>query len=179
MRHGLQLAGITLLWLVGLKLDLDCPVPHCLMGSRDQWEFQQFFRPQWQSLCTVLTAGNCLPLGPCKATVKESKSVSIQMFLELADIFRGWYKPGRWENNNFVRFSKKEQYTYNYFACNISRKNPRNWNCGTRHILGETQFKGDFPWSVLSLSSICPSSASSSSTLSSYYDQHRRCSHHN
>ena len=30
------------------------------------------FRPQWQSLCTALTAGKCLPLGLCKGTVKES-----------------------------------------------------------------------------------------------------------
>ena len=74
MRDGLRLAGFTLLWLVGLKIDWDCPVPHCIMGSRDQWEYQLFFRPQWQSLCTALTAGNCLPLWLCKGTVKESKS---------------------------------------------------------------------------------------------------------
>ena len=72
MRHGLQLAGIALLWLVGLKIDWDCPVPHCIMGSRDQWEFQLFFRPQWQSLCNAVTAGNWLPLGLCKGAVKES-----------------------------------------------------------------------------------------------------------
>ena len=42
------------------------------MGSRDKWEFQLFFRPQWQSLCTALAASNCLPLGLCKGTVKES-----------------------------------------------------------------------------------------------------------
>ena len=67
-----QLAGIILLWLGGLKIDWDCLVPHCIMGSHDQWEFQLFFRPQWQSLCTALTAGNCLPLGLCRGTVKES-----------------------------------------------------------------------------------------------------------
>ena len=44
VRHGLQLAGITLLWLVGLKIDWDCPVPHCIMGSRDQWEFPTVFQ---------------------------------------------------------------------------------------------------------------------------------------
>ena len=42
MRHGLQLAGITILWLVGLNIDWDCLVPHCIMGSRDQWEFPPF-----------------------------------------------------------------------------------------------------------------------------------------
>ena len=72
MRHGFPLAGISLLWLVGLKRDWDCPVPYCIMDSCDQWGFQLFFRPQWQSLCTALTAGNCLPLGLCKGTVKES-----------------------------------------------------------------------------------------------------------
>ena len=55
--HGLKLAGITLLWLVGQKIDWDCPVPHCIMGSNDQWEFQLFFRPLWQSLCTATACG--------------------------------------------------------------------------------------------------------------------------
>ena len=77
MRHGPQLAGITLLWLVGLKIDWDCLVPHCIMGSHDQWEFQLLFRPQWQSLCTALTAG-CLPLELCKGTVKESSCFSVK-----------------------------------------------------------------------------------------------------
>ena len=36
---------ITLLWLVGLKIDWDCPVLHCIMGSHDQWEFQLFSDP--------------------------------------------------------------------------------------------------------------------------------------
>ena len=61
MRHGL------LLWLVGLKIDWDCPMPPCIMDSHDQWEFQLFFRPQWQSLC--------------KGTVKESTVVSHRRLL--------------------------------------------------------------------------------------------------
>ena len=73
MRQGHQLAGITLLWLVGLEIDWDSLVPHCIMGSRDEWESPMFFRPKWQFLCTALTADNCLPFGLCKGTVKESK----------------------------------------------------------------------------------------------------------
>ena len=61
-------------WLAVLKIDWDCPVPHCIMGSRDQWDFQLFFRPQWQFLCIGPTTGNCLPLGLCKGTVKESNA---------------------------------------------------------------------------------------------------------
>ena len=38
-RHGLQLSGITHLWLVGLNIDWDFIVPYCTMGSRDQWKF--------------------------------------------------------------------------------------------------------------------------------------------
>ena len=72
MRHGLQLADITLVWLVCLNIDWDCLVPYCIMDSWDQWEFPPFFKPQWQSLCTALPAGKCLPLGLCKGTVKES-----------------------------------------------------------------------------------------------------------
>ena len=50
MRHGLQLAGITRWWLVGLNIYWDCLVSHCIIGSHDQWEFPPFFRPQWESL---------------------------------------------------------------------------------------------------------------------------------
>ena len=80
MRHGLQFAGVMLLWLVGLNIDWDCLVPNCIMGSHYQWEFPLFFRPQRQSLCTALTAGNCLPLGLCKGTVKESSSCDIYLY---------------------------------------------------------------------------------------------------
>ena len=72
MRHGFQLVSTTLLWLDGLNIDWDCPVPHCIMGSRDQWDFWPFSRPQWPSLFPALTAGKCLPLGLCKGTVEES-----------------------------------------------------------------------------------------------------------
>ena len=33
--------------------------------------FPPFFRPQWQSLCSALMAGNCLPLGLCKGLWKS------------------------------------------------------------------------------------------------------------
>ena len=39
------------------------------MGSRGQWGFPSFFRPQWQSLCTTLTSGKCLPLRLCQLTI--------------------------------------------------------------------------------------------------------------
>ena len=76
MRHGLQLAGITLLWLVDLNTNWDSLVPHCILGSCDQWEFPPFFRPQWQSFCTVLTADHCLSLRLCKGTVKYSTTLA-------------------------------------------------------------------------------------------------------
>ena len=41
-------------------------------GSHHWWEFPLFFRGHWQSPCTALMAGNCLPLGLCKETVKPS-----------------------------------------------------------------------------------------------------------
>ena len=58
-----------ILWLVYLNIDWDCLVPQCIMGSRGHWEFPLFFRPQWQSICTALTPGSCLP---CNRTVEES-----------------------------------------------------------------------------------------------------------
>ena len=79
MRHGLQLAGSTLLWLVSLNTDWDCLVPHCIMGLCDRWKFSPFFRPQWPSLCRAQTAGKCLSAGLCKGTVKESTTLKTQV----------------------------------------------------------------------------------------------------
>ena len=50
------------LWLVGLNIDWDYLLPHCIMGSCYQWEFPLFFQ----------TPGKCLPLGLCKGTVNQS-----------------------------------------------------------------------------------------------------------
>ena len=77
MIHGLQLAGITVSWLVGLNIDWVCLMPRNIMGARDQWEFPPFFRTQWQSLWTAVTAGICLQLGLSKGTVKESSLLLI------------------------------------------------------------------------------------------------------
>ena len=59
------------MWLVGLNIDWDCLVPHCIMGSSDQWEFPLFFRPQWQSLCTALTAATACSYGCAKGLWKS------------------------------------------------------------------------------------------------------------
>ena len=50
---------------------LELPQSHWIVGSCDWWEFLPFFRCHWQSPCTALMAGKCLPLGLCKETVKE------------------------------------------------------------------------------------------------------------
>ena len=74
MRHGLQLVGITLLWLVCLNIGWDCLVSQCILSSsHDWWEFPPFFKAHWQSPCTPLTAGKRLQLGLCKEIMKESK----------------------------------------------------------------------------------------------------------
>ena len=80
MRHDLQLAGTTLLWLVGLHIVWDCLASHCIIGSHHPREFPSFFKPQWQSLCTALTAGIRLSLGLCKRAVKK--------FIYVADFHR-------------------------------------------------------------------------------------------
>ena len=53
LRNGLQLTGITILWLVGPNIGWACLMPHRIMGSHDWWEFPPFFRSHWQSLCTA------------------------------------------------------------------------------------------------------------------------------
>ena len=71
MRHSFQLVGLTLLWLVGLNKGWDCPC-HNGLGAHVKGVNFHFFRGHWQSPCTDLTAGRCLPLGLCKGTVKQS-----------------------------------------------------------------------------------------------------------
>ena len=57
------------------KYGLGLPQSKWIVGSRGCWGCTSFFRVQWESLyllCTALTAGERLPLGLCKETVKES-----------------------------------------------------------------------------------------------------------
>ena len=79
MRHGLQLAGITLLRLFGLNIVWDCLVPIALW-PRDERVFPLFFRPQRQSLCTLPVVKGCArglhsisqpPAQPCFARAIE------------------------------------------------------------------------------------------------------------
>ena len=83
MTHGLQsiVAGITRWWLVGLNIYWDCLVSHCIIGSHDQWEFPPFFRPQWESLGTTLTASKCLSLWLCKGLKEPTSSVKRHMVI--------------------------------------------------------------------------------------------------
>ena len=53
MRHGLQLAGIILLWLVGLNIDWDCLWSHYIVSSRNRWEFPPYLRRHWQQMPAV------------------------------------------------------------------------------------------------------------------------------
>ena len=81
MRHGLQLAGISVFLLVGLNIGWDCLLSHWIWGSCDRWEFPPFCRGHWQSPCTALTAGKCLSLWLCKETVKEFEVIIISPLL--------------------------------------------------------------------------------------------------
>ena len=84
-RHGLQI-GWHHPFIVGwFKYRLGLPSAPLHYGLT--WpvgiEFPPFFRPQWQSLCTTLTAGICLPLGLCKGTVKESMALCLESAVEV------------------------------------------------------------------------------------------------
>ena len=57
------------------KYRLGLPLLQWILDSHDQWEFPPFFRSHWQSPCTTLMAGKCLPKGLCKVTVKESSKI--------------------------------------------------------------------------------------------------------
>ena len=71
MRYSLQLAGITLMWLINLITGWYCFVSQCIVGSPGRWEFPPFFKSHWYSPCTALTACRCLSLGLYKETVKD------------------------------------------------------------------------------------------------------------
>ena len=68
MIHCLQLAGITLLWLVGLNIDWDCLVPHCIMTSGNSHRLSHPsgspFSPKYRQ---------CFLLRLCRGTVIESR----------------------------------------------------------------------------------------------------------
>ena len=49
------------------------------LRSRDRRKFPPLFRGHWQSPCTALTAGKCLPLGLCRQTVKEARCYIAQI----------------------------------------------------------------------------------------------------
>ena len=48
-------------------------------------EFPLFFRPQWQSLRTAITAGNCLPLGLCKGDCERVYPLAVKAGWRLSE----------------------------------------------------------------------------------------------
>ena len=58
VRHSFQLAGTTILWLVGLNIGWDCLKSQCIVGLHYWWDFPPFaIDHHWLSPCTALTAG--------------------------------------------------------------------------------------------------------------------------
>ena len=90
------------LYLVGMNIDWDCLVPHCIMGSPDQWEFLPFFRPKWQTRRTVLTAGKCLQLGLCRGTLKESSMLLSCYSIDVS------YQAGGGSRANWIKMTQKQ-----------------------------------------------------------------------
>ena len=72
MRHGLQMAGITLLWFSGLNIAWDCLRGKGLWVHVTENNFHFFVRGHWQAPCTAKWQEKCLLLGLCKEVVKES-----------------------------------------------------------------------------------------------------------
>ena len=65
MCNAVNIGGTSHLhWIIGQV--------HCIMGSLDWLKFPPFFKGHWQSPCTALTAGKCLPLRLSKGTVNKS-----------------------------------------------------------------------------------------------------------
>ena len=85
-------------FVIGSKYCMGLPHLQWIMNSHNWWQFPLFFRGHWQSSCTAPSAGNCLPLGLCKGTVKESRSdhgsLGLDMFIlasaKLTSPAQGW-----------------------------------------------------------------------------------------
>ena len=87
MRHGLQLSGITLLWLAGLDICSNC-LSHDGCGVTWSVEISTLFRGLWQSLFTAITAGKCQPLGLCKETETiYAKDLNTEYTMKYANSF--------------------------------------------------------------------------------------------
>ena len=61
-------------WFIKYRsnIDCDCISRNAIWAPMTLWEFPLFFWGHWQSPCTTLTAGKCLPSVLCKETVEES-----------------------------------------------------------------------------------------------------------
>ena len=85
MKHVFQLAGITILWLVGLNMYWDCLVSYCIIGSRDRWEFPPFSMTT-SSNGTIfhLTGPLCGEfIGPGEFPAQRPVTRSFDVFLDL------------------------------------------------------------------------------------------------
>ena len=65
-----KLGNLHLYWFPG-KLQ-------CIIRAPNWWEFLLFIEGHWQSPCTALTAGICLPWGLCKETERVYIEVKLQ-----------------------------------------------------------------------------------------------------
>ena len=83
-------------FVIGLNIDWDCLVPHCIMGSCDQWEFSLF-----QTTVTVPLHCRRLPLRLCNGTVTEC-TVGLEWDLKIASNIQ--------EKYNFLIITKQGTY---------------------------------------------------------------------
>ena len=72
LRYVLQLASVTLLWLVGLNIGWDCPSCNGLWVLVTGGNFLSFSKATDSPLAQPSWQANCLSLGLCKETVKQS-----------------------------------------------------------------------------------------------------------
>ena len=79
--------GLQHPFVIGWSKDWDCPVPQCIMGSRDQWEFQLFswWRHQMETLSALLAicAGNSPVTGEFAAQRPVTRSFDVFFDLRL------------------------------------------------------------------------------------------------
>ena len=74
---------VVLFFCLFCQADLSIDFGTILMWCHvtDGWKFPEFFKGHWQSPCTALTAGKCLPLVLSKETVKESVVAPASMIM--------------------------------------------------------------------------------------------------
>ena len=126
-----------ILWLVGLNIDWDCLVPHCIIGSPTPVGVPIIFQTPVTVPLHSPNGRQCLSLGLCKGTVKESKcTVSINRTYDIWGLFNWWFM--------IEKMEKLFSLFFHIWPSNHHQILHMLWQChGNTAVMSCAQFCGD------------------------------------